>query len=777
MNKIPLWLILFCTMYSFGAVVRTTGTISGFVYDSSNGEALIGANVFLRDTQIGTGSNVSGFFSIPKIPPGSYVLVCHYIGFQPFEKEVQINPGAAQTLKIYLQPQVIQTQEIVVSADSVRTSKRLFNKEISKIKLSPRQINRIPQVAETDLLRSLQTLPGILPISDFSSELYVRGGTPDQNLYLIDGADVYNPEHFFGLFSTFNTDAIKNVELSKGGFGAEYGGRLSSILDVTNLDGNREEFEGTAAISLLSAKTTLQMPLGDKGSLSGSIRRTYFDKTVAKFIDDIPDYYFYDGHFKAFIDLDTRNKLTLSSYFGRDKLDFQLDTNGNEPLEFSYDWGNTTGSLRWTHIFSPQLFSNFWITASQFKSDFMFEIVNEKNEINDLSFKGDLTYYYSPQLSSRFGFELKNLNGLLYQDFPGGEVDVGHRMRLLAGYSTLTWRPTPLWDIETGLRFNYFNSNKSYRNIAPRMTMKYRLTDTINLKVALGSYHQYLFKIPRTFIVDIWTNADENYRNSSANHYIFGFQKEVAKNYELEIEGYYKDYSNIYVIDHFFYTDLEPERYNEQGDPVYGSSNGLFDRGDGNSYGLEFLLRKDSGLLTGWASASFGKTEYIVDGVNHNKPFVPRHDRTVTLNLIASMDLRNTVRFMMGKTVHSDKTTWRLGAGLVYATGQPLTTTSSVYVSQPLPDQAYIDGLNLYPTSRNNFRLPPYARFDISLSMEKKYRHWSYSPYIQVFNAGNRKNVWFITYDREIKENSLVQEIEPVNMFPILPTIGVNFKF
>lgn len=777
MKYIFLMLFILLLLTHSLATANITGSVNGFVYDATNGEALIGANIFLQDTQIGASSNVSGYFSIPRIPAGPYFLECHYIGFKPYSKKINITPGKNIELKIFLHLDIIETEEIIISADSVRTSKRLFDKAISKVNLAPRQINRIPQVFEADLLRSLHTLPGILPISDFSSELYVRGGTPDQNLYLIDGADVYNPEHFFGLFSTFNTDAIKNVELSKGGFGAEYGGRLSSILDVTNLDGNREEFEGTASVSLLSAKTTLQMPIGKKGSLSGSIRRTYFDKTIAKFIDDVPDYYFYDGHFKAFLDLDSRNKLTVSTYFGRDKLDFELDTNGSEPIEFSYDWGNTTGSVRWTHIFNPNLFSNFWVTTSQFNSDFLFEIVNEKNEINDLSLKGDLEYYYSHQISTKFGFEFKNLDGLLYQDFPGGEVDVVHAMKHLACYSTATWRPNPLWNIEAGLRYNYFHSNTTYQNISPRFSLKYRLTDTINLKTALGSYRQFLFKIPRTFIVDIWTNADENYRNSSSNHYILGFQKEVAKDYEIEIEGYYKDYSSIYTLDHFFYTELQPARYNSNGEPVYGSSLGLFDQGNGHSYGLEFSLRKDTGFVTGWASASFGKTEYTIQGVNQGKSFVPRHDRTTTLNLIANMDIRNAYRTIRRKVTHNDRTTWRLGMGLVYATGQPLTTTSSVYISQPLPDQNYIDSLNLYPTARNNFRLPPYARFDISLTMEKKFRSWTLSPYLQVFNAGNRKNLWFITYDREIIDNKLVQEIEPINMFPILPTIGVNIKF
>jgi outer membrane receptor protein involved in Fe transport len=255
------------------------------------------------------------------VPVGARDLTASFIGYQTAVEEMAVEVGKNAKVDLYLALETLETEETVVRADSARTADKLFSKTISSVNLAPRQINQMPQVAEADLLRSLQALPGILPLSDFSSALYVRGGTPDQNLYMVDGADVYNPEHAFGIFSTFNTDAIKQVELSKGGFGAEYGGRLSSVLDVTNLDGSREQFKGTASISLLSAKTTLQMPLGNIGSLSGSLRRTYSDKTVGRSLDDIPDYYFYDGNAKAFIDLGDSDKLTLSYFGGRDFLD------------------------------------------------------------------------------------------------------------------------------------------------------------------------------------------------------------------------------------------------------------------------------------------------------------------------------------------------------------------------------------------------------------------------------------------------------------------------
>jgi hypothetical protein len=270
-----LLLIVVILFFSITLVYAQTASVSGFVLEESTGESLIGANIYFDSLNYGAVTNHSGYYVISEIPIGDYTVICSYVGFKDFRKQVSLNPNQSLKLNIVLEPAYLETDVVSVTADSVRTAVKLFRQKVSTIKISPREIKNVPAVAETDLLRTLQSLPGILPISDYSSEIYVRGGTSDQNLFLIDGADVYNPEHAFGLFSTFNTDAIKDVEISKGGFTADYGGRLSSVLDVTNLDGNRKSFEGTAEVSLLSAKTTLQMPLGNIGSISGSFRRTY----------------------------------------------------------------------------------------------------------------------------------------------------------------------------------------------------------------------------------------------------------------------------------------------------------------------------------------------------------------------------------------------------------------------------------------------------------------------------------------------------------------------
>jgi len=775
-------ILLFCLTCSTVQVQAQpvgTGTISGFVYDASNGEALIGANVYLEGTVIGSSTNQSGYYVIPRVPVGTYFLLVHYIGYSQFKHEVTVTIGTPVSLDARLEVENIELEGVVVTGDAAPTIEKMFEAPVSKLELSGEQIRRVPQVAEADLLRALQTLPGVLPLSDFSSALYVRGGTPDQNLNLIDGSDVYNAEHAFGLFSTFNTDAIKQVDLSKGGFPAEYGGRLSSVLDVTNIDGNREEFEGTTSISLLSFKTTLQMPLGQFGSISGSIRRTYFDKTIGKAIDDVPNYYFYDGNVKAFLDLSPRNKLTLSFYGGEDVLNLIFDQDAPEQVGFDYDWGNTTGSARWTHIFSPQLFANLWVTGSRFESSFDFQDAAsfvEDNFVSDITFKGNFEYHYSKNLITKFGFEQKNLHTIFKTKFPGGNVNVDARPKYWAGYVSSSWRPTIRWDIEAGLRYNLFDTATNYTQWAPRMSLKYRLSDAINVKAAGGVYSQFLHRIPRAFIADIWSSSNQFQRGATAYHGIFGIQKDFGI-FQLEIEGYHKQYENIYAFNQTFITELAPNDFID-GEPLYTTTEAIFNQGDGKTSGFEVLLKKDTGALTGWLGYSYANTEYKFSRVNQGFRFPPRHDRRHTFNLVGNLDYKNFRRALRGESPIRHRSNWIFAFTLVYSTGQPLTIPGSGYFTNAVPNQDDPAGVwyryyELYPADINNFRIPHYARLDLSLTWEKHFRGWSIAPYIQAYNIGNRRNVWFVDY--EIING--IQKVDTQSMMPIIPTIGIRFDY
>jgi outer membrane receptor protein involved in Fe transport len=754
------------------------GTLNGFVHDKANGEALISANVYLSGTRLGAVTNLNGYYVIPRIPSGDYNLMCQYLGYNTFSKRIHIEEDEKKQIDIFMQGEGLAGEEFLVVEDSIPTAQKLFEKPISRIQLSGVQIAKIPQVVESDLLRSLQTIPGIVPLSDFSSQLYVRGGTPDQNLYLLDGTDVYNPEHAFGIFSTFNTDAIKQVDISKGGFGAEYGGRLSSVLDVTNLDGNRNKFEGVGSISLLSARTTLQMPIGDIGSISGSFRRTYFDKTIGPSLKNFPVYYFYDGNVKAFFMLNKKNTLTLSGYGGQDVLNFTFNQNSPNAAGLHYNWGNRTGSIHWAGILSPQLFANFWITGSRFASAFDFSQntgVNETNSITDLTVKGNLEYHNSKQWITKFGFEQKNLHVIYKQNFQSTNIAINGTRQVYSAYAQNNWRPTDNWDIETGLRFDLFHSEKNYKDIDPRFSVKYRLTETLSLKGAAGIYHQYLDRIPRSFIVGIWTTADQFQKGSQAYHYIVGAEKTLADNYQVEVESYYKIYTDLYSLDHHLVTQIQPTSYTSDGTPVYGTTQGLFDQGKGTSVGMELLVRKDVGTVTGWLGYSLAHTVYNVHGINQNKPFVPRHDRTHVVNMVMNMDIRDAIRAAKGLPPRKTTSHWLLGMNFVYTSGQPTTTPSSSYYTGPTPDAN--QNIEVFPSDINKSRLPAYARLDLTITYLKQYRTWSLSPFLQVYNIGNRKNVWFVDYTRDNANGTATQSYKPISQFPLLPSIGVSFKF
>jgi hypothetical protein len=776
-----LYLLLFIIPFTTPITAQNgESSISGFIYDSSNGEALLGANVYLPEIVRGAATNTSGYYVIPGLSKGSYLIKVSFVGYRTFSQKVDLTDGQDLRLDIQLTPEVILGKEVVVSADSIRIIDRLFNKPVSKIELTLKQIGKVPQAIEADLLRTLQSLPGIVPISDFSSAIYVRGGTPDQNLFMVDGADVYNPEHAFGIFSTFNTDAIKKVEIYKGGFGAEFGGRLSSVVNVTNNDGNRNHFQGKVSLSLLSLNTTLQMPLGSIGSLSGSLRRTYLDQTIAKWVDEVPDYYFIDGNLKAFLDLDKSNKLIISYFGSRDDLNFILDKERAQSFGFDYVWGNNTGSINWRTIITTKLFGNFWITGSRFYSYFDLDAVElfEHNLIRDFTLKGNLEYFYSDKFDIRFGFENKNISGKLIQEFTRASVDVSKHRRLYTLYLNTSWKPNPLWDIEAGLRADFFDSDVNYKNLDPRLSIKYRLSEIENLKFSTGIYHQYTNRIPRLFFVSIWTTADEYIQGSQSTHFVLGYQREIASKLELEVEAYYKDYKNLYSYNQTFLADVEPSSYDKNNFPVYNNSKGLFDKASGKSYGIEFLLRKDIGAITGWVAYSIAKTEYTIDKINKGNSFSPRHDRTQTINIVANADLNNIINEFTGKPFIESEKKWSVGLSFSYLTGQPITLPGSIYVANPFPDWPINqNSVAIYPSEINAFRLPSYARLDLNINYEIKYDGWSMMPYLQIFNLLNRKNVWFIEYENEVKASSVNQKINNVTMFPILPSIGVTINF
>jgi len=773
------------TLTCFGQSKKAT-TISGYVYDKSTGESLIGANVFISGTQLGNITNNNGYFVISDIPDGKQKLIVSYVGYNNDEKDLNLS-GKQQFFKIYLTATAYKVGEVLVKGDSIKLADKLFAKPLSTIEMNSTQVNEIPKVVEADLLRALQTMPGITSLSDFSSAIYVRGGTPDQNLYLIDGTEIYNPEHAFGIFSTFNTNAIKKVDVSKGGFGAEYGGRLSSVIDVIDLDGNRNKFEGNFNLSLIAANLTLQMPLGSIGSISGSFRRTYIDQTYAKFIKNLPNYYFYDGNLKGFFQLGDKDNLTASYFGSRDNLNFQVDNTSPQSPHVLYDWGNTLGSINWEHLFNDKIYSSFMLSNSNFNSNFSFnqtQPLEETNSLTDYTAKGSLEYYITNQFNLMAGAEYKQLDVLYNFSWNFGLVDFTNKANEVNAYSSLLWQPDPLWDIQAGLRYNRYASNKTFTNYEPRLSVKYRLTETSSLKFAAGLYDQYLDSIQRLFLSSIWMMADRNINSSAATHLIFGYEKQVSNYFVFEAETYLKNYKNLYIFNQNFQAEISPSYYEANGNPVYTTSQSLFTRGDGRSYGLELMLRKDIGAVTGWVSYSLSQTKYTFDGINQGNAFLPRQDRTSVLNFVLNGNVTDIFNGNWNGSATKHSSNWLLGLNFIYTTGQPITVPASAYFVNNLPDwdnyntgSQNLPSYKLYPGAIDTYRLPAYIRMDVSITWEKDYGSWSLAPYLQIFNIGNRKNVWFISYSSNNTNGTIVQNVSTVDMLPFLPSLGVTIKF
>jgi CarboxypepD_reg-like domain/TonB-dependent Receptor Plug Domain/TonB dependent receptor-like, beta-barrel len=782
--------ILTGTIFRLSAQAIKTSTVSGFVYDKSTGETLIGANVslFSKGGTTGTSTNNNGYFVISDAPVGKDTISVSYIGYNSSKIIIIVGQKSLRPLKFYLSQSSINVGEVVVTGNTIDAAQRAFDRPISTINLSSQEINAIPKVVEADLLRALQSTPGITALSDFSSAIYVRGGTPDQNLYLIDGAEIYDPEHAFGIFSSFNTDAIKEVEISKGGFGPQYDDRLSAVIDVIDNDGDRNSFRGTFDLSLIAANLTLQMPLGSLGSISGSFRRTYIDQTIAKWDSDVPPYYFLDGNLKAFLQLSDEDVLTLSYFGSSDNLNFQTQQGNSQSPSILLTWGNTLGSANWKHLFNNKLFSSLYATYSGFHSNFSsingVTNITETNPLNDYTAREALTYYASNELTMEAGGEYKSVNLSYNRNSNSGFIDLSRNTQEASSYINFDWQPNNLWEVDAGLRFEHFHSDTAYTHFDPRLSAKYKLTDHSSLKFAAGIYHQYMEAVERPFAPDVWLPSDKNIYDSQAGHLILGYEQQIGDLLDLDVETYYKNYKNIYVFNYNENAETSPSYYTSDGIPVYSSSADVFSRGNEKSYGLEILLRKDVGAVTGWIGYSLSKSKDTFDGINQGNSFVPQQSRTSIVNFVLNGNVNSIFSGRWNEQPPKSSSNWIFGLNFIFTSGQPITLPSSVYFVNALPawDDYSASGkklpsYELYPGTIDSYKLPDYIRLDLSITWLKDFGSWSLAPYLQIFNIGNRKNVWFINYSSTAQDGSIVQDVTIENQLPFLPSIGVTVKF
>ena len=697
-------------------------TLSGFVTDADNGEALSRAAIAVEGLPLGAVSNHSGYYAVKQVPAGTHVVSASHIGYQTRWDTLRFGADEAVRLNLALVSKPAGLGEQV-------------SVEAERISLRAKPVQQLPALGEADLLRSLQLLPGIQAVSDISSGLYVRGGGPSQTAILLDDIPLYNPSHLFGLFSTFNPDVIKEVNLYKGAYPAPYGRTLGAVLDVSNREGNRQRTSGRGGVSLISGRLLTEGPVG-QGSWMLAGRRTYLEPVLSAIRSrgvDIPlNYYFYDFNGKV----NQRwgdDTFTVSTYWGQDNL--RLDLEDDEESFVDLRWGNRALTARWTRVFSPALFGHFMATGSSYESiialRFLDAPVRIANSIRDLSLKGDLDYFANRNHTLSLGLLATLFEFHFARSFnERTQLDLRQEPVLLEGYVQDEWRLGPTTRVQLGGRGTYFSAGHRW-HFAPRLSLSHALSDKVRVKAGGGVYRQHLQLITTEGFSggDFWVPLDSTVEPGRSYQAVTGVEWIPSPRYQLSVEAYYTDLANLVTVD----TEVDDDNEATHSDAVFKSG------GTGWAKGLEVFLQRRTGALTGWIGYALGWTRRTFPELNDGRPFPPKHDRRHDLSFVAS--------YKVGA--------WRLGASLAYASGQAFTPVSET------------------PAQRNSARLLPYHRLDVSAS--RSFGLWGAASefYVQIFNVYSRRNEWFLQLD------SVDPEVDPrkIKQLPIIPTLGFNFNF
>lgn len=752
-------LLTFFTL-SFGLIAQTPSrhTISGTVRAKTSGESILRATVVVDGKNTGVTTNDYGFFSIT-LPDGKYTLVISAVGWET--QTISIDLHENQQLQTMMEQQGTQLQDATVTAQARGRSIR--GTQMGVEHLSTKEIKNVPVLfGERDVLKTLQLLPGVKPVSQGTSGLSVRGGSSDQNLILLDEAPVYNAAHLLGFFSTFNSDAIKDVTLYKGGMPAQYGGRLSSVVDVRMNDGNNQDFHVNGGLGLISAKLNVEGPIQkDKSSFLLSARRTYADMFLKLSNDSSVNknsLYFYDLNAKLNFTLGSKDKLYLSGYFGRDNL-------ASQDI-FGLKWGNATSTLRWNHTFGPRFFSNTSLIYSYYNYKLRINNngsnFNVLSELRDWNIKEELQFYINPRNNIRAGFNAiyHTLNpGVLTGGAKSGVNDTSFQKRYgleNAVFVNNSWKASDKWNISYGGRLSMFNALdstgisgkvvKTYVNPELRLAISYQLNEAASLKASYVDNTQNMHLISSTnagFPTDQWVVSNHLIKPERSHQVSLGYYQNFREDkYELTFETYYKALEN--QIDY------------KDGANLLG--NGTIETellyGKGRAYGAEWLLRKKTGRLTGWIGYTLSRSEKQIAGINEGKWYKAVQDRTHDISLVGMYKL-------------SPK--WMLSANWVYTTGNAVSFPSGKYRE---------DGRTVYYYSeRNGYRMPAYHRLDLSATVQLKERkHFSSELSFGVYNAYNRNNAFIITF-RDNKTDPSKTEAVQTTLFGAVPFISYNFKF
>jgi len=746
--------VILITNYNADAEYSSGSAVSGYVKDNETDETLIGASVFIKGTSYGARTNKSGYFSISNIPPGEYTFIVTYLGYSKIEKKFKIEAGKNIRYDFLLKPSSIKGDEIIVSAEK-EVEKRQIS--ISKVDIPIQELRTMRIGGESDVFRTLQYLPGILTISQISSGLYVRGGSPDQNLILLDGSPVYNPTHLFGFFSTFNTDAVKDIELIKGGFNAEFGGRLSSVLEITQKDGNRNKIQGDASIGLISSKASLEGPIG-KGSWFIGARRTYLDLIKSAFPADpeapLPDFGFYDVNAKISQNITENDKITLSGFLTKDAFHFD-----NVGVNFDLNVGNQLAAFNLTHIFGENLFGNFNASFTRYSSSFSGDqsdyYFGFDNSIEDLTLKAELEWFTSDKITHKFGVQTTKRSFSIFQNFTGnkdstststdaGITDIKVNDWNYSAYSQINFQLNELTTIQGGIRADYWNL-KNQITLDPRLAIRYQLFEDIALKFAWGIYHQNLRLLTNQnfSFFDTWLPSDSTVPISKSNHYILSLEYVPSTGYNFNVDLYYKTLNDI---SEFNQTALDGKTVSD-----------VFYIGNGYSYGLELFLQKKVGRFTGWVGYAFGYIISQFPQINYGKEFNPKYDR------------RNDFKIVLNYQINDS---WSLGTSFVFQSGQPYTGATS-RVRMDLGGRLDYGSNKIVNSDLYGLRLPPSHQLNLNFNYSFKTFGLLSNLNIDIYNVYSRRDIWF-RYYRTVND---ITTVEDVKLLPIIPSLSYEIKF
>jgi hypothetical protein len=766
-------LISFMLFINFNLFAQTKFTISGTLKDKKTGEELIGAVVTVAEFKdLGTVSNAYGFYSLT-LPTGTYNLKISTIGYQPFYQVVNLSANISINAQLDVDAQ--QLQEVIVNSE--RENRNVRDAQMGVQQLNMKEMNKIPVLlGERDILKTMQLLPGIKSAGEGSSGFNVRGGGSDQNLILLDEAPVYNASHLFGFFSTFNSDAIKDAQIYKGSMPAQYGGRLSSVVDIKMKDGNNQNFGVSGGLGLISSRLNLEGPIvKGKGSFLVTARRTYLDQFLrlsSKYKSNT--LYFYDLNLKANYQINDKSKVFLSAYFGQDVIGLANT--------FGIDWGNATATARWSYIINSKWFSNTSLIYSNFRYQIKIKIGKDDlrivSKIQDYNFKQEFTHYLNPRNSLKMGVNVIHhtiVPGELFTSAGSSTkpFKIEDRYSLeSAVFVSNDWKASDRLSINYGLRFtsfavlgggtffSYDNEGKlsgsqkyengeivkNYLNPEPRISANYIISDNKSLKGSYGRSVQNLHVIGNAATdspTDVWLPSSNNIKPGIADQYSVGYFQNFKDNqYEFSVESYYKGLKNQLDF--------------KNGAVINGNEflEGDLLTGIGRAYGLEFLLKKKTGRFTGWAGYTLSRTERKIEQINNNNWYAAKQDRTHDISLVAMYDLSKK---------------WSISATWVYNTGNAVTFPSGKYS---------IDGqIQLLYTERNGYRMPAYHRMDFGATYtRKKNSRFESSWNFSIYNAYARQNAYTIDFIENPDDASKTQAIQ-TSLFRIIPAVTYNFKF